>query len=92
MGVAAVVPRGELTAERLASAVRRALGDRAVAERVPVVSARLRAQDPVQTACSLPAMPRTSSARRPATEATQARSRYLPQQSRILVQRAAASK
>ena len=53
LGTAAVVPRGDLTAERLAAAARRVLGDRAVAERAAAVSARLRAQDPVRTACSL---------------------------------------
>ena len=53
LGTAAVVSRGDLTAERLAAAARRVLGDRAVAERAAAVSARLHAQDPVRTACSL---------------------------------------
>jgi UDP:flavonoid glycosyltransferase YjiC (YdhE family) len=53
LGVAAVVPRGELTAEQLSTAVRRVLGDRALAKRAAAVSARLRVQDPMQTACSL---------------------------------------
>ncbi len=53
LGAAAVVPREELTAERLARAVRRMLGDRTAAEQAAAVSARLRAWDPVRTACSL---------------------------------------
>lgn len=53
LGVAAVVSRGDLTAERLGAAARRVLGDRAAAERAAAVSARLRALEPVRTACSL---------------------------------------
>ena len=53
LGVAAVVPRAELTAEALEAAARRVLGDRPLAERLATVSRRLRAEDSVATACSL---------------------------------------
>jgi UDP:flavonoid glycosyltransferase YjiC (YdhE family) len=53
LGVATIVPRGELTAHRLAAAARHVLGDPAATERAAAVSVRLRARDPVGTACSL---------------------------------------
>jgi UDP:flavonoid glycosyltransferase YjiC (YdhE family) len=53
LGVAAIIPRGELIPEVLESAARRLLTDAAVAERVEAISRRMRTQDPVASACAL---------------------------------------
>jgi UDP:flavonoid glycosyltransferase YjiC (YdhE family) len=51
LGVAVIVLRGELTAERLAAAARHVMGTRTFAEQAAAVSARLR----VQVRCRRPA-------------------------------------
>ena len=53
LGVAAVIPRADLTTESLEAAARRVLTDRSVAERLAAVSRRLQAHDAVGAACSL---------------------------------------
>jgi UDP:flavonoid glycosyltransferase YjiC (YdhE family) len=53
LGVAAVVPRSDLTTESLEAAARRVLADRSVAERLAAISRKLRAHDGVGAACSL---------------------------------------
>ena len=53
LGVAAVIPRADLTTESLEAAARRVLADPSVAERLAAVSRRLRAHDAVGAACSL---------------------------------------
>ena len=53
LGVAAVIPRADLTPESLEAAARRVLADRSVAERLAAVSQKLQAHDAVGAACSL---------------------------------------
>ena len=53
LGVAVVVQRQQLTTENVAASARRVLGNSSMADRARAVSQRLRAYDPVATACAL---------------------------------------
>jgi UDP:flavonoid glycosyltransferase YjiC (YdhE family) len=57
LGVAKVIAKADVSAKRMADAARSALGDDAMAAKIAIVSLRLRAMDPVHTACGLIAQP-----------------------------------
>ena len=57
LGVAKVITKADVSAKRMADAARSALGDDTMAAKIASVSLRLRAMDPVNTACGLIAQP-----------------------------------